>query len=156
MTSPAQRSAVTTAMVVVVAGVIGYGLFLSGSPGEERLRRLDERRVQDLQDLERWTKLYHTREGKLPATLSDLSVVSVDSASFSDPLTDKMYRYRVVSDSTFELCAIFARRSEEPARGMGDPFWRHEAGEHCFLSSITKRVTFLPEQHFDWQLGRGP
>ena len=61
-------AAVTTVIAAVVAGI-----FVLGSPTEERARGIDRRRVADLRAIAAATDLYWTRHSQLPATLDDLS-----------------------------------------------------------------------------------
>lgn len=130
MTAQAQRTAAVSAVVFVVVAAIGYGLYVAGSPSEARLRRLDERRVQDLRSLRSLTDAYWAREGRLPTSLQELR--STDTAGFRDPVSGEPYRYRTTSDSTYELCARFDRPAENGRLGPLIAFWRHGQGEHCY------------------------
>jgi hypothetical protein len=67
------RSVVAISLAVVVLAVIIVGVTLLDSPAQERLRRLDERRVDDLRDLSYELDFYWTREGTLPPSLEELS-----------------------------------------------------------------------------------
>lgn len=135
MTAQAQRTAAVSAVVILVLAAIGFGLYLSGSPAEARLRRLDERRVDDLRNLRTLADAYWTRERRLPASLSDLP--PRDSARFRDPVSGELYGYRVTGDSTYELCATFARPAED-GYYAARAYWRHEQGEHCYPLTAQK------------------
>jgi len=120
---------------VVAAAVIG-GLVILGSPGEARIRRLDQRRVGDLQEIARMTGVYRTRHGRLPASLEELSQEPGTRVNLRDPTTAERYGYRTVDSLTYELCARFERVSsgepdDEPRWG-GDVSWSHGAGRQCF------------------------
>ena len=60
-----------------------------GSPTEERARRVDARRVTDLQAIAAATNLFWTRHARLPETLDDLAWRGVPRASF-DALCDAL------------------------------------------------------------------
>ena len=118
--------------VVVVAAVIG-GIILLDSPAQERLRRLDERRVDDLRELAYAVDIYWTREGSLPASLAELSEQERIARDLADPATGQPYEYRVLGDRTFELCAVFARDTGTDGRDIPDrSFWLHGPGRQCF------------------------
>lgn len=123
-----EKVAAAVSAVVVVAAVVA-GLVVSGSPGEQRLRRFDDQRVSDLMELSRALDSYWDTEAALPASLDLL----VDGRRLTrvpvDPATDAAYEYLVDASEAYRLCADFARPSGEDARG---DFWAHEAGRTCF------------------------
>jgi hypothetical protein len=112
------------AVVLTVAG----GLYMLGSPANERRRRFDERRVSDLQGLQLATNLYRTRHQRLPVSLDELNKESGMAISARDPVTGQPYDYRVIDERAYELCAVFDRQSQEP----GNAFWSHGSGTQCF------------------------
>lgn len=117
------------ALVVVVATVVGVGIAMLGPPSEERARRLDDRRIDDLRRISLAAHLYNSRHQRLPASVAELSTepgVMIDTA---DPVTREAYPYRVVDANRYELCATFDRQSSE-ARSSG--FWSHGTGRQCF------------------------
>ena len=65
------------AWVAVVIAAVVAGVFVLGSPADERARRLDRRRVEDLQGIAAATDLYWTRHSRLPASLDELTADSV-------------------------------------------------------------------------------
>jgi len=126
------RTAIVGVAVVVLAAVIG-GIILLDSPAQERLRRLDERRVDDLHQLAYGVDIYWTREGHLPASLAELSEEERIVRDLADPATGQPYEYRVLGDKTFELCAVFTRDSGTGGRDIPDrSFWLHGPGRQCF------------------------
>ena len=114
-----------------VAAVVG-GFVIVGSPGEARLRRIDDRRVTDLEDLQRAIDVYRTRTGTTPATLEALVQAKVRQALPADPVTGQSYEYSTRGDSTFELCATFDRASATESAHGDAPLWSHGAGRQCF------------------------
>jgi hypothetical protein len=118
------------AAVLVVAAAAG-GLFLLGGRGEERERRLDDRRVEALEAIGRAVDLYWTRNGRLPDGLREIPAEAADREAFTDPVSGQPYAYRVVDDRTYELCGTFDRDATNGNRGSGS-FWSHGAGRHCF------------------------
>ncbi len=125
--SAVRRLAAASLATAGVAAVMA-GLNLAGSPGEARLRRLDERRVSDLQHLASAVDAARMREGRLPATLSALESRGVPGTARRDPATGVPYDYRLVDEDRYELCAVFDRDGGEGAGAV----WAHPAGRQCF------------------------
>ncbi len=119
------------AIGVVLVAVVG-GLIVLGPPSEERARRLDNRRVEDLRGITGVVDLYWTRHGRLPSSLDDLAQESGVNISSRDPGTAQVYDLRVLGAETYELCADFQRNSADPAQGVSKGFWSHGVGKQCF------------------------
>ena len=119
--------AVVTSVVVVAA--VGTGIVLMGPPSEERLRRLDERRVEDLQQVSFSVNLYNNRHQRLPASLVELLAEPGMTFRPGDPVTEEFYGYRVLEPAKYELCAVFDRASTERRASV----WSHGGGRHCFV-----------------------
>jgi hypothetical protein len=121
------RIAAAISTTVVIVALIA-GLYLSGSPSEQRLLRLDERRVDDLKQIAITVERFWEEQGELPADLPTLVDGRRLNQLLVDPETGHDYDYAHTTD-TFRLCAVFNRPSEE-AETM--QFWQHPAGQHCF------------------------
>ncbi len=124
-----RRPLAAFAIVLVIAGIAG-GLMMLRSPAEERVNRLDRRRVEDLQQIERAVNLHWTRQGRLPATLDELSADAGIRISANDPVTGEPYGYRPLDDAKFEVCAVF--ETAEPRELQISSFWTYGAGRQCF------------------------
>lgn len=126
--------------IVVVAIVAGF--FTVGSPFAERLRRFDEQRIQNLQEIQWQIINYWQRKDKLPATLDDLRDPISGFAPPTDPETSSAYGYRAIEKLKFELCADFKTSSAETGRlaapypasipGAASENWSHNIGRVCF------------------------
>lgn len=115
----------------VVAVVIG-GILLLDSPAEERSRRLDERRVDDLRSISAELDFYWTRERTLPSSLEELADEPGVFLELYDPESGEAYEYRVLSSNTYELCAEFARDTAEERNRFYTENWSHGPGKQCF------------------------
>ncbi|MEL6854964.1 MAG: hypothetical protein AAFO83_07615 [Cyanobacteria bacterium J06607_13] len=130
----------------VVAGVVA-AFWLLGSPGNQRLIAMDRERLRNLQDIafELETQVRGTNTGELASLPEALPSTVSGAETKQDPLTDEPYEYIRLSDTTYQLCAIFATASEnDPLRRSVSERWQHSAGRHCFEFDATESVPFLP------------
>jgi len=135
------------AVIVIVAATVASGFFIIGSPKTERLHRFDYQRLSDLQMIQDQAVYFWQSKERLPATLSNLTdEISGFQVPF-DPETKAGYEYRIISATTFELCATFNLPSDEresmetapmaaPYSKSGFNNWKHEAGRQCFERTI--------------------
>jgi len=125
-------SVVAITLIVVVVAVVIVGVILLDSPAQERLRRLDERRVDDLRSISAELDFYWTREGTLPSSLEELSNEAGVFIELHDPETGQPYEYRVLGSNTYELCAQFSRDTAEEQGHFYRDYWSHGPGRQCF------------------------
>lgn len=149
--------------IVMVVGAIICSFSILGSPMEQRQLRLDDRRVQDLQNIQYQIISFWQQKEKLPATLAELTD---PMSGFSVPVEPefekgKQYEYAIKAPLKFELCATFSQpipkgwRENSYGGGWPTPMydkaesvsypypggginesWSHEAGRTCFLRTI--------------------
>lgn len=124
----------TAAVVAVVVAAVAGGLFLLGSPAQERIRRIDGQRVSDLSAMAGAVDLYWTRHTRLPASLEELAAEPGAYVRRGDPVTQRPYEYRAREGNAYELCAAFDREStaSQPGGYYYRDFWAHGAGRQCF------------------------
>lgn len=143
--------------LLVAAAIVG-GFFVVGSPQQERVRRFDERRIQDLQIVQSEIINYWRLKEKLPASVDALRDDIRGFVPPRDPQTDAPYEYAVKSIEGFELCAIFVFSNgglsgiapphaylayPEPYYGKGS--WDHGVGRTCFERKIDREL-YPPER----------
>jgi hypothetical protein len=125
--------------IVILASIIA-GFAILGSPQTQRLIRLDNQKVEDLQNLQGQVINYWQVYGSVPETFPNTSV--------TDPQTRQPYEYKKTGEMTFELCAQFNKASAEnpnhypeytesivsPGKliPMQNNNWEHTAGYTCF------------------------
>jgi len=119
------------AVVAVVVATVA-GLSVLGSPAEERARRIDDRRVAELQGIKAATDLYWTRHSGLPASLVDLTAEPGVTISTADPASSEAYGYQPLGSIRYEVCASFERESGEISRDPAKDLWIHGSGRQCF------------------------
>lgn len=119
-----------TAAVALIAVAISIHLH---PPSEARARRLDQIRMQSLQQTEIALYSYFAAHQALPA---DLSVLDSEEnhhrdVKWHDPETGQPYEYSVTGDKTYQLCATFSMSSDTNDTPIG-LFGTHTAGRDCF------------------------
>ncbi len=128
-----ERIIIVTASLAVV-GAIFAGLYVIGPPSRQRLRRIDERRMQDLNELSIAVDNYWNHNKKLPATMEELCKHSCSNAK--DPVSQRPYIYEKTGPKAYKFCADFALESDESSpsgRYYYPQFkWKHKAGHDCF------------------------
>lgn len=127
---------VSIGSIAVVIGAIVVGLYLSGSPKEQRLLRLDERRVSDLINISHKISSYRRVREVMPDALTALVDGHVSRRLPVDPVTEASYLFEIVEGDNYKLCAEFSRVSKKHQAG---DFWHHGAGLHCFELSAAAR-----------------
>lgn len=129
---PSPKSFLVGAALTAVLAAVVAGLFTLGSPMDERSRRVDRRRVQDLQAIMAANDLYWTRHSRLPVTLDELTAEPGVTISTGDPESSEIYGYQPLDSIRYELCASFERESGEIARDPTRDLWAHGPGRQCF------------------------
>ena len=154
--------------IILVVVAIAYSFSVIGSPATQRLLRLDNRRVSDLQNIQYQVINYWQQKEKLPEKLSDLSNPITGYSLPVDPEFEKgnAYEYAIKGDLDFELCATFAlpmpkgwveysdggvipmaydvrdmSATSYPYPGGGtNESWEHQSGRTCFERTIDKDI----------------
>lgn len=131
------RSFAAVALATVVATFIA-GMVVSGMPSEQRQREADRRRAGDLQSIARAIHDRYTRRAAdappLPASLPALQEERYVER-IADLETGMPYPFRPKDATRYELCATFAQANmkESDPGSYASPFWKHPAGESCYL-----------------------
>jgi len=132
---------------VVFASIVA-GFFIIGTPGQQRARRFDDQRVQQLQMVQSEVINYWLQKEKLPEQLSNLENSITGFTVPTDPATQQPYEYKVLTDLSFELCSTFESVDEGDTgrngalRMYSSPYdsysqnWSHKAQRTCFTRTI--------------------
>lgn len=123
---PSGRILLAVTLIAVIAAVAA-GLVVLGSPSAQRSRRLDRKRVADLQMMTLLIDNYASSNRRLPESSGELDGAAGSAARSFDPVTAQEYEYRPGTDNSYELCAVFERSS-----GARQGVWDHGAGRRCF------------------------
>ena len=120
-------------LVTVVVLVVIRGIMIIGSPSEERTRRMDSRRIIDLQGISRSVEVYYMRHQQVPASLDELAREPGFANVARDPVSEQPYGYRMFNAMSYELCGTFDR---ETADNRAEDFWAHGVGQQCFMLNL--------------------
>ena len=136
MSGPRRTVFAVAASVAVVAAVVA-GMFALGSPAEQRARRLDQTRLDDLRSLANGIEYEWGQKRALPQSLDELPAGFAQSRQ--DPATGAPYEYSVRGENKYQLCATFDRNNtedvERPWAGLDHvtaTIWNHAAGRYCY------------------------
>jgi hypothetical protein len=128
-------------MLVLAAGIVvaslAAALVVMESPAKQRDRRLDERRLQELQAISEAIDEAATRTARMPRSLAELAGAPGASLAIVDPVDGSPYGFRATAPTRYRLCASFATSTSDrdPDARRYEYFrreWPHPAGLHCF------------------------
>jgi hypothetical protein len=122
---------------VVAAAAVVVSIWLN-PPSEIRARALDQKRIGGLEQTESAVKAYYAMHHFLPTELKALDSEDnrLEQANWHDPETQRPFGYEIVDQTSYRLCAVFARHSQE-GDSPYDPFpKRHSAGRDCFQYNV--------------------
>lgn len=99
------------ALVALVAGAVGWGFWTVGGPVTARMEKQDRERLRDLRD---WGRYYSCQVAE-GAELPDRCAGQTRPPDSTDPATGAPYRYTLLDETTFEVCAVFQTPSMRDA-----------------------------------------
>lgn len=129
---------------VIVVGSIVWGFAVLGSPRTQQLLKYDIQKVSDLQNINSQIQNYFYNKSALPKSISDLSSGSYSSSLPVDPQTHESYIYEKTSETTYNVCADFNKKSPDDTATRayisysygGDTNWTHPEGDYCFKQTV--------------------
>lgn len=130
-----------TSGLILLAIIAGF--FIMGTPQEQRNKRFDEQRVQNLQVLQSEIINYWQVKGILPRDLQALANNVTGFTAPVDPASKEPYEYEIKDELNFSLCANFASASGDTKVTTPrfdyygyEANWDHGAGRVCFDRTI--------------------
>lgn len=132
-------------VIGVVTTLVLAGFFIVGSPKAERMRQFDERRINDLNQIQYNIVNFWQNKGSLPPALADLRDDIGGVYIPVDPETNAAYEYAIKGVLQFELCATFSTDSNaeatlpQPMKTYPTQYneqWTHGVGRTCFTRTI--------------------
>jgi len=122
---------------VVAIAAVGYSIWLN-PPSENRARALDQKRLGNLAQTEIAIEAYYTIHHALPADLKALDGKDnrLMPPNWRDPETQRPFDYEIVDQTSYRLCAVFARQSEKGDNPYVSMQKQHNAGRDCFQYNV--------------------
>jgi hypothetical protein len=133
------RLAMVVSLAIAVAVVVAIVII---DPPTQRLRMLDERRLDDLIRIGKQVDIFWKRHEALPGDLNTLTHEPGFSTPILDPETEAPYGYENKDADSYRLCATFALDSGDDEQVRYDSRaseWAHPAGRYCFDLDVDKR-----------------
>lgn len=87
------------AAILVVISSVAYGIIETGTPGEVRARKMDDKRLQDLSQIQMSVLQKWQKDGVLPENLGALNNEIGGMIVPVDPKTKSVYEYTVIQNS---------------------------------------------------------
>ncbi len=130
---------------------IFLGFKVMGSPVTQRQEKYDDKKIQDLQNIQWQIVNYWQQKNTLPDNLDQINNPLADWTTPIDTQSNTGYEYIKTGNLSFTLCANFNRISENVSGGgpiiampvygpdpMGKPGenWSHGSGRQCFERNI--------------------
>lgn len=136
MSAPVGRWMLIAASVLVV-GTVAVAFMAMDTPGQVREQRLDQRRINDLDQIDDAIGTWQRGHARLPASLAELAAQPGVALAVRDPVDGAAYGYEPGTGVNYRLCAAFATDTakRDPQADMyrySDQQWPHPAGRHCF------------------------
>ncbi len=142
---------------VVVLASVAAGFYIIGTPFEQRDRRFDEQRVQNLQTIQGQIINYYSLKGMLPVELTALNDSINGFVVPTDPINGQKYEYNVLAKYKFELCSTFDS-VDQNQKGFNSPQyampydsfnqnWYHGAQRTCFIREIDPQLYNVKENN---------
>ncbi|OGH88542.1 MAG: hypothetical protein A2537_00185 [Candidatus Magasanikbacteria bacterium RIFOXYD2_FULL_36_9] len=147
--------------IAMVSSVVA-GFFIIGTPFEQRNRRFDEQRIQNLQTIQSQIINYYTQKGTVPLEMKMLNDSISGFVVPVDPKNGQNFEYSMLTKNKFELCATFDSANDN-LKQVGsqqyvtpyDSFnqnWYHKAQRTCFTREIDpelyKEIDYKPGKNF--------
>ncbi|HVM73737.1 MAG TPA: DUF5671 domain-containing protein [Candidatus Paceibacterota bacterium] len=152
--NPRYAQSVGIGVSVLVVATILSGFLIIGTPGQVRLYRFDDQKVNDLQNIQSQIVSYWQTEGSLPLSLSSLNDSLNGFSVPTDAQTGASYEYATTSKLIFKLCATFNAQTQPNSptvstllsqpipvdaiagENLSADTWYHGTGKTCFIRTI--------------------
>lgn len=127
--------------LMIVAPFVS-AFFVVDSPAINRDKKIDERIINELQNVSYSMSDFYSANSQLPENVQELEDFYKNRGYGNlTELQKHNFEYRKIDDDTYELCAEFLRsnKNEPQAEFYGRTFL-HEAGRTCFEFSLDKTL----------------
>ncbi len=133
------------AWLIICISVFTAALFLVESPSEARDKKLDTQIINDFNSLEGGISQFYKNNSRLPENLQELKteVVFITEENLMDSQTEQAYRYKILNNNEYELCAEFRTSNLDDNQNIyRKTTWSHDKGDQCIKREIVKKSEF--------------
>ncbi len=132
--------------MVLTVGSLVAAFFFVESPAEARARNHDTQVLNSFTQIDSALGSYYTQTGKLPATLAQINEQApyINQITLQDPQSKKMYDYKVLDETTYQLCADFQTDNTKDMPGQDYTYadrWPHATGYQCLKQKTLNYTT---------------
>lgn len=139
---PSKWIAMAASGVIFLTILAGFAII--GTPMQQRMRKLDENRVRDLQLLQSRITTYWNTNLNTPPSLNALKT----QTNTKDAETGKLYEYIRVNENEYQLCAEFSSDNNDTTRYYySETYTWATKGRHCFNIKIQQTTTTGSEKY---------
>jgi hypothetical protein len=124
-------------LTVLVLSSLMYGFSLAGSPYKLKAISNDSTRINHFTSIKHAVESHYSANKNLPSSLNELK----NSANYNDPKTSKPYDYKVVSSTSYELCAEFETNKGDGAQEEAYRYYyteenNYKKGYYCIAYNL--------------------
>lgn len=148
-----------TGLSVFVAFLIIGSIISIGGPGYANAIKLDEKRMQDFNEIRYVVDEYYETRRSLPASLEEALSATGRTVEILDPKTKKQYEYKKISKTEFNLCTEFSTDSRDVnQRSKGNDYINsygypskenHPKGYHCISYDLYNDLNNYEDDLYD-------
>lgn len=139
--------------IIFVLGGIIYSFSVIGTPNSQRALRLDQKRIEDLQNIQSQVIMYWQQKEKLPIQLIDLidplnnwQVIPKDP-EFQNGIN---YEYIKIGDLEFQLCATFSKSIPQGWQENGGVYPMPLYDKNAAVTSVAGSPGYAGAQNENW------
>lgn len=137
-----------SSLIIVLAAFISVWFFIE-SPATARGRKLDQRTLNDISNLESSVNYYYSQNGELPEEIEEVAKEEKNVEYFES----RGIEYKKTGDMSFELCATFRTNSEELNDDLSyirSPRERsYEEGYNCLEGNLWDKPNRIIEEEIN-------
>ena len=134
--------------IVIVLTALIASFFFIDSPRTVRMQKYDQNIVNKFSQISNGINSYYGEKGRLPP---DLNTIVKDSSAYAlteneatDPGTNKIFEYKIINNTSYELCSTFKTENKSQANKFSsadfypylDTRWLHESGYRCLKQRV--------------------
>lgn len=128
----------TLSLLLIIVGLVS-SFFIIESPAEARNRKLDEKILQDFENIRYSIDDYYYKNEKMPQDLRELQKNKEGlPLGITNPINDKEYVYEIIDCERFKLCTEFSSSNLEKVRSYYDNTWKHDKGYNCIEKEVNQ------------------